>query len=216
MAKKAYVGVPTVTKATTPLGEKTVGEEVKLKVNGVPRSFIVVHQGNPDASIYDSSCDGTWLLMKEIYETRAWNPTDEFGINDYANSDIYAYLNGGFLSLFDSGIQSIIKQVKIPYRAGSGYSATITSGANGLSTKVFLLSGTETSFNWSGVIPVGEGAELSYFSGCADREADNKRIAYLNGTVDKWWLRTPYCDSGGGDWSVFRVYSDGSCDDNVG
>lgn len=36
-----------------------VGGTVKIKVNGTVKEFIIVQQGNPDSTIYDSSCDGT-------------------------------------------------------------------------------------------------------------------------------------------------------------
>ena len=42
-----------------PASDYTVGESVFLNVNGVSTEFFVVHQGNPDASIYDTSCNGT-------------------------------------------------------------------------------------------------------------------------------------------------------------
>ena len=49
------------------LSTKAVGSTVKLTVNGKAREFIVVHQGKP-SSVYDESCNGTWLLMKDIYQ----------------------------------------------------------------------------------------------------------------------------------------------------
>lgn len=172
--------------ATVALSSKAVGSVVKLNVNGAAKEFLVVHQGKP-SSLYDESCNGTWLLMKDIYESRQWHSSN---VNDYAGSTIHSYLNSTFLNLFDADIKAQIKQVKIPYRAGSGTSKTVTSGANGLSAKIFLLSSTETSFNHS-YMPTNEGAELSYFSGCTDDGADSKRIAYLNGTAAIWWLRSP-------------------------
>jgi len=48
--------------ATAALSTKSVGSIVKIKISGTLRDFIVVHQGKP-SSIYDASCDGTWLLM---------------------------------------------------------------------------------------------------------------------------------------------------------
>ena len=171
------------------LGSKAVGSTVKLKVNGSAKDFIVVHQGKP-SSIYDDSCNGTWLLMKDIYENRAWHSSNT---NDYANSTIHSYLNSTFLNLFESNIKNAIKQVKIPYRKGHGTSTTVTSGSNGLSAKIFLLSTTETSFSYS-YMPRGEGAELAYFKGCADNGSDSKRVAYLNGSATGWWLRSPGCN----------------------
>lgn len=185
------------------LSSKAIGSTIKLKVNGSARNFIVVHQGKP-SSVYDDSCNGTWLLMQDIYENRAWHSSNT---NDYANSTIHSYLNSTFLNLFESNIKNAIKQVKLPYRKGSGTSTTVTSGSNGLSAKIFLLSATETSFNFS-YMPSGEGAELAYFKGCADNSSDSKRVAYLNGSAAYWWLRSPGCNSSrnalcvssNGDW----------------
>lgn len=183
------------------LSSKAIGSTIKLKVNGSAKDFIVVHQGKP-SSVYDDSCNGTWLLMKDIYESRQWHSSNT---NDYANSTIHSYLNSTFLAMFDSNIQKAIKQVKLPYRKGSGTSTTVTSGSNGLSAKIFLLSATETSFSFS-YMPSGEGAELAYFKGCADNSSDSKRVAYLNGSATFWWLRSPVCN---GFSLALCVYSSG-------
>lgn len=175
--------------ANVRLGAKAVGSTVKIKVNGTVKDFIIIHQGKP-SSVYDDSCNGTWLLMKDIYEKRQWNSSNT---NDYANSTIHSYLNSTFLNLLEPNIKRAIKQVKLPYRKGSGSSETVTSGSNGLSAKIFLLSAAETSFSFDGM-PSGEGAELAYFKGCADNGSDSKRVAYLNGSADVYWtLRSPFC-----------------------
>lgn len=194
------------------LSSKAIGSTIKLKVNGSAKDFIVVHQGKP-SSVYDDSCSGTWLLMKDIYENRQWHSSDT---NDYANSTIHSYLNSTFLAMLDSNIQKAIKQVKLPYRKGSGTSTTVTSGSNGLPAKIFLLSATEMSFNFS-YMPSGEGAELAYFKGCADNSSDSKRVAYLNGSTAGWWLRSPNCNyfsyalyvGSSGGWGGY--YCPGSC-----
>ena len=195
--------------ASVALSTKTIGSIVKLKVGGVLKDFIVVHQGKP-GSIYDASCDGTWLLMKDCYEKKRWHSSD---VNDYANSEIHKYLNSTFLNLFDANIQAQIKQVKLPYRAGSGYGTSITSGANGLAAKIFLLSGPEV--NWTSsthsYIP-NDGACLAYFSGCA--ATDSKRIANFNGSAADWWLRSPYCGSNHGATLALYVNTNGSWSGN--
>lgn len=172
--------------ANAKLGSKAVGSIVKLKVNGAAKEFIVVHQGKP-GSMYDESCNGTWLLMKDIYENRQWNSSDS---NVYETSTVNTYLNGPFLGLFGTDIQGIIKQVKIPYRKGGG-NGTDQSGTNGLSCKVFLLSGSEVGWTTSdsSYFPV-DGAKLDYFT--ASSGGNSKRIAYLNGSAVSWGLRSPF------------------------
>lgn len=189
------------------LSSKAVGSIVKIKVNGALRNFIVVHQGRP-STLYDTSCDGTWLLMEDVYESRTWHSSN---VHDYANSTIHSYLNSTFLNLIDANIRSHIAQAKIPYRPGSGTSTTVNSGANGLSAKILLLSAYEVGFTTATnqFIPI-DGARLSYFEDGTGTSALNKRIARLNGTVTDWWLRSPstsastsawYCNSGGNSGS---------------
>lgn len=187
-------------------GTLAVGTVVKVPVNGVVIEFIVVHQGKP-GSMYDESCNGTWLLMEDCYEKRQWNSSSNS--NDYAASTIHSYLNGAFLNLFEANIKAAIKQVKIPYRPGAGYGQNVNTGASGLSAKIFLLSAKETSFNFN-YMPPGEGVELAYFKGCADGSADNKRVAKLDGSAMNWWLRTPYCNSSLSTEFPLYVQYDGS------
>lgn len=189
--------------ANAQLGSKAVGSIVKLKVSGTATEFIVVHQGKP-SSLYDESCNGTWLLMKDCYEERVWSSSN---INKYESSDVYPYLNGPFLNLFDSNIRDAIKQVKIPYRKNGGSDGTDQSGANGLPCKVFLLSGHEVGWgtSYSSYLPQ-DGAKLSYFESGTDTSANNKRIAKLNGSAVYWGLRSPIINS---TTSVGRVLSDG-------
>lgn len=204
--------------ASVALGTKAVGSTVKLNVSGTAREFLIVHQGKP-SSIYDNSCDGTWLLMKDCYESRQWHSSNN---NDYENSTIESYLNSTFLNLFDANIRNAIKQVKIPYRKGAGYGTTVTSGANGLSVKIFLLSGYEVGWTTSdsSYFPA-DGAKLAYFQSGNGSAAQSKRVANLNGSATGWWLRSPYCYSNYGSAFAFIVYSGGywgyrSCSDSLG
>ena len=183
--------------ASVALSTKAVGSTVKLKVNGTAREFLVVHQGKP-SSLYDESCNGTWLLMKDCYESRQWHSSNS---NSYKASTIHTYLNGTFLNLFDADIREVIKQVKIPYVNGTGNSA-VASGSSGLSCKIFLLSGREVGFSTSDnqYFP-NDGAKLSYFESGTGSSALNKRIAKLNGSATLWWLRSPYTDGTSYAWS---------------
>lgn len=174
--------------ANVKLDAKAVGSIVKIKVNGAAKDFIIVHQGLP-SSAYDASCNGVWVVMKDIYTTMKWDGSN----NDYLNSDMTAYLNGTFISLIDADIRNAIKQVKIPYTNYSNNN--VMSGSNGLSCKVFLLSGTEVGF--SGVSYMNtEGAKLSYF------DSASKRVAYNGSSAAIWWLRSPLTSNGNYVWYV--------------
>lgn len=190
-------------KLGTAISTLEVGTLVKVNENGAPVEYMIVQQGNPDASMYDASCDGCWLLRKDIAETRAWDSTN----NDYQNSDIHAYLNGDWTSRYEAGILSQIKQVKIPYVNGTGGSA-VASGANGLSCKFFLLGGYELGWTTSNssYFP-RDGAKLSYFDSNDNTTANNKRIANYNGSATNWWLRSPRTHNTG---DVYGVYSTGT------
>lgn len=185
--------------ANAKLGTKAVGSIVKLNVNGAAKEFIVVHQGKP-SSLYDESCDGTWLLMKDIFEATRWHSSD---VNNLENSTIHSILNSTLLNAFESNIRDAIKQVKIPYRKNGGSSGSDQSGANGLLCKIFLLSGYEIGFTTSDnpYFPQ-DGAKLSYFESGTDTSANNKRIAKLNGSADYWGLRSPFTYSTSLVWLV--------------
>lgn len=180
----------------TRLGDMTVGSTVKIKVNGTAKDFIIVHQGKP-SSIYDDSCDGTWVLMKDIYTTSTFGND-----NSYKDSSIHSYLNSIFYDLIDSDIRAVIKQVKIPYWYGTGRDGSLATGSNGLSTKVFLLSCYETGARNGSYIP-DDGAELEYFE-------SGDRVAYdSSGGAATWWLRSPQTRN---TYNVWSVNSDGSSD----
>ena len=118
------------------LGELSVGSSVYLNVNGAKTEFLVVHQGLP-SSDYDNSCDGTWLMMEALYESRVWHSSLS---NSYSASSTHSYLNSTFFNLLDSDINSAVKTVKLPYINGTGSAGSVASGSSGLSANVFLLS----------------------------------------------------------------------------
>ena len=176
-----------------------VGSTVKLMENGTAVEYLVVNQGIPsNSSLYDSSCNGTWLLRKDCHSNRVWNSSDA---NTYATSDINTWLNGDFFNSLGTAEQSAVKQVKIPYCVGNGVS-TVNGGANGLSAKVFLLSGYEVGFSTSLSAFPADGVKLDYFEVESSSSADNKRIAYYNGSAIIWWLRSPATDYGRTAWYI--------------
>ena len=182
--------------ANVRLGAKAVGSIVKIKVNGAAKDFIIVHQGKP-SSVYDDSCNGTWLLMKDIYTTYTFGNN-----NSYKDSSIHTYLNGTFYNLIDSDIRAAIKQVKIPYLNGTGGGdGSLATGANGLSTKVFLLSGYEVGWTTSDDrnFPK-DGIRLAYFG--SGSGGNSKRVAYNGSSAAVWWLRSPYTNDNSGVWGV--------------
>lgn len=185
--------------ANAKLGTKAVGSIVKLKVGGTAKEFLVGHQGKP-SSMYDESCDGTWLLLKDSFEGTRWHSSDD---NNLENSTIHSLLNSTFLNAFESNIMDAIKQVKIPYRKNGGSGGSDQSGANGLLCKIFLLSGYEIGFTTSdnSYFPV-DGAKLSYFEAGTGTSANNKRIAKLNGSADYWCLRSPITNNTSLVWFV--------------
>ena len=168
-----------------PISELSVGDIVKVKESGTDVDYIIVQQGNPDATLYDASCDGTWLLRKDLHSKRPWNNSE---ISTYNSSSINTWLNSDFVDTLN--IKNIIKQVKIPYRVDAT-SMDVNSGSNGLSVKSFLLGGYElgwtTTSTYISPIPV-DGNVLKFFEGTA--LTDNKRIAYYNGEADFWWTRS--------------------------
>lgn len=173
------------------LGEQAIGATVKIKENGTAVNFLVVHQGNPDTSKYVGFENGTVLLRKDIHSKGVYYSSN----NNYANSDLHAWGNGTYLNSIEEDVRNQIMQVKIPYRKGTSGSS-VSSGANGLSCKVFFLSTKEVDSQKS--YSPNEGAVFSYFSG----GGDSKRIARYNGQADDWWLRSPYTDITYDSWLV--------------
>lgn len=183
------------------LGNVAVGTVLKLKENGSPQNYIVVHQGLP-SSMYDSSCNGTWLLRQDIVANSQWSST---GGNYLAGpgfkSTIMEYLENTQFPKYDTSIQDVIKTVKIPFCLGGGVS-TVNTGSAGLPCQLFPLGGYEVGWTTSNsqYFPI-DGAVLSYFQGASN----SKRIAKLNGAAYDWWLRSPAINSNINAWRVTDI-----------
>jgi hypothetical protein len=162
---------------TSSIGELPVGSSVYINVDGVRTEFLVVQQGNPG---YDSSCDGTWLLMNNLLGV-----TTVFDALSVSSGTPGQYLHNTFLPSIEDNVQSMIKTVNIPFNQNlfDKYETV----------KIFVLSTTEVGLSTTDVglgtlIGIGDnGKVLEYF-----RDGDSqKRIAYnISGNPDTWWLRT--------------------------
>ena len=197
---------PKYSKVTVDLSTAQVGDIVNLPYNGVMVPHIVVQIGNPDASMYDSSCNGVWLLRQNCVANGQWNSSN---VSTLSGSTIMTTM-AGYVSQYDSTVSSQIQTVKIPYCTGGG-NTTINTLANGLQCQMFPLSGYEVggTTSTSPYFPV-DGTKLSYFESGSGTSANNKRIAYLNGSPANWWLRSPSTYNNNTN-SVWCVFSTGVC-----
>lgn len=167
-----------------PIKDLDVGISLWFNVNNVPTEFIIVQKGIPTdangkaSSLYDASCDGVWVMMKNCHSFT------ECGSGNYNNygwsSNIHTFFNNGFLNELETSVRNSIKTVKIPWVAGTGQ-YSVASGANGLSVRGFALSGYEVGFTQgnNSALPI-DGAVLDYFKTDANRDIDVR-----------WWLRSP-------------------------
>lgn len=166
----------------TPVGELAVGTSVFMNVGGVRKEFIIVQQGNPNPAIYDASCNGTWLMIKDIYDTIESGFTTTASLDQrYSTSKAFQHLNETVLQAFEPSIQKDIRQVNIP---------VYDSNVSNLTAKIFHLSCKEIGY--SGYSPL-EGDKLDYFENTnyVD-DASATRIAYYEGSASTWELRSMY------------------------
>ena len=184
----------------TKVGTLAVGSSVYLMENGVRTEFLVVNRGNPDASLYDSSCDGCWLLMKDVYGSggkKVFRPSNVGGSADYSTSTIAAYLTSDeFMNGWDNVALSLVKQIKIPYWNSSA--GKIKSGTDGFPCKFFSvaayeLGGAEVDTAGDPTHYPKDGKKLEYFNIVVGNSA--QRIAQYNNANVIYWTRSTYMDN---------------------
>ena len=176
-------------------GDLLVGQTVAIKESGTPIPYLVVHQGNPDAGLYDASCEGTWLLRNEIVTMKIYGSSRFYvdsGMPFYLNPDIA----GTPLSVLDEKVKNAMKTVKIPYHPEIG---GVMSGANGLSCKAFILGANEYGFVADFSVPE-DGEVLDYFK---NDSSGGNRIAYYEGEPAIHWTRSDRLD-GSSVWTVLE------------
>ncbi|MBE6722011.1 MAG: hypothetical protein E7572_05935 [Ruminococcaceae bacterium] len=183
------------------LSDLPVGSLLKISESGVPQQYIVVHQGNPDTSIYDASCNGTWVLRKYALDTPRAISTSN--LRNYSTSDMHTFLSNTFIPTLSTNIL----QIKVPYIYTPNSSVFhLYTGSDGLSVKAFLLSYTELG-GINATNNAGEGSKLAYFSaGDNIAEANSLRTAYtIGGTNIQWWTRSPFY--GQSTWTYYLYFS---------
>lgn len=161
--------------ASTKLANKAVGSIIKLKESGSLVEFYVAKHD------YENGLNGsgrTLIVRKDCYDTRVFSDSN----NAFSGSAIDAWLNGTYLKLLDSDIQTAIGTTKFYYTPGNG-NTTVTT----LSRAVFLLSVTE----------LGKSANYANTEGSALPIASTLQIAYRNGSACTQWTRTPYTNNTG-------------------
>lgn len=159
------------------LSEYSVGETLKIKINGVPRDFIIIHQGSPnkDKEVYDESTRGVWIMSKDIILVGTWGSSARVAFDTAA---INTYLNDVFLPTIEDKYRRMVKPVRVPcvkVLAGGG-----TVIMNVL-TKAFPPSMTELGvddpYNW-----YTDGVKFDYFASGTDTAAKEKRkAAFISG-----------------------------------
>lgn len=171
------------------LGNIAVGTILHLQESGVYQDYIVVHQGLP-SSMYNSSCNGTWLTRKTIPAEVEWG----YNKHSYESSGLKPYMDE-WPNVYAADIKEYIKQVTIPCNPSQ------------ISCKAFALSALEigggSSLYNENTPP--DGAVLSYFSGS---DAQQRRIFQYVGEADTWFTRTAAMSTP--NPRIVYVYVDGS------
>ena len=176
--------------ATTTLGNKATGSIVKLKESGVLVDFYVAKHD------YENGLNGagrTLLVRKDCYDNRQWHGSN---VNAYASSAIDSWLNSTYKNLFAADIRTAMGTTKFYYTPGNGNTAVTT-----LSRSIFLLSMTE----------LGQSHSYANVEGSTLPIAATLKIAYLNGSANTQWTRSPLTDSTTNSW---RLRTDGNINSN--
>lgn len=181
--------VPKYTEVKVDLSQLTTqdakdGKIIMLPYQGRMVPHIVVQVGNPAPEMYDASCDGVWLLRKDISGTGKWSSNARL-----EGSEMMTTM-AGYADDYDSAVQAAIKTVKIPYCVGD--QAEVKTLESGLECKIFPLGAYELGFTTAlpANIPV-DGAKLDYFLPGDDTYAANiRRVSTFQGDPYTYYTRS--------------------------
>lgn len=150
-------------------------------------------------TLYDASCNGTWLLRRECYGDKI--PWSNAASNAYTQSTLVSWVAETFCNYLD--IKDIIKTVKIPYFSMSSSAVgSLKSLSNGYSCKGFMLSAKElgNDLPLAGGYNPPDGVLLDYF---VSGTTGNARRAAKSGTAySNYWTRSPATSTSVHVWFV--------------
>ena len=131
-----------------------------------PKKGEIVAFGDYDWRVLDVQSDRALLITKDVVEKRAYSRFDKNEVTTWEKCTLRAYLNGEFYNRFSDDEKQLIFDTNVFNNDNPEYG---TDGGNNTTDKIFLLSIDEAN---------------NYFS------RDSERIAYYQGSVRWWWLRS--------------------------
>lgn len=203
---KGYIGVDGVAKkfydGGNPISSFALGTEFGIAdPSGTTYWYKLVHKGVPGGGLYDSTANGAWLWRSSIAASTSISSGYIYGYEGWALDNWCVNYPGGNIT---PSVANRLMTVHLPYMKQADYnSANVSSGANGLSRKCFLLSAVEMGiYTWQGVdgLMAQEGAKLDYFDYTTD--ATDKRKADT-----EYWTRSKRTRNGN---YMYTFYADGS------
>ena len=166
-----------------PLSEISEGDFISLNENSAPVLFYVAKHG------YEPELNGpgrSLVVRKDCYDNRQWHTSD---VNAYATCALNTWLNGTYKALLDVDIQERIATTKFYYTPGNGNKTVST-----LERSIFSLSLTE----------LGKAMNYANIEGIALPIATVLQTAYLNGSINVQWTRSPNTNGTGLVWELYN------------
>ena len=186
------------------IGDLSTNESIFADVDGVEKEFLIVNQGIPidpitaePSNLYSTTCDGTWVLMKDIHTIASCNDIDGNAVNVYGNMAVRQYLNEDFIALLKPAVQDSVMNVKIPGHKRDGSTANIfRSGEDGLAAKAFVLSKYEFGLHNETISLTRDGVVLSRYYDIYLRELESyaqhhpELVAYYGEAAEYYMTRS--------------------------
>ena len=170
----------------------SVGDKKIIKLDGVSYTAQIIGF-NHDTKTSGGKAGITFQLVDCLNVSYKMNLSDT-NVGGWKSSSLRSRMSE-FLGQLDEDLQSVIKAVN--KRASVGNK---TSTIETVSDKLFLLSEVEifgsTTYSFT-----GEGSQYAYY------KAGNTKVKKVNGSVKRWWERSPSSRIAGG---FCDVYDDGT------